>query len=288
MKIKKALIPAAGFGTRFFPITKTIQKEMLPILSRPLIDYVVEDCIKAGVEEIVFVIKPTDTQIKDFYSESESMKSYLKRMKKMEKYEKIKDLHTKAKFNFVFQTDKDPYGTATPIKLAKDYVKDEDAFLVFMGDDFIFNRDGSSEAKKMIENFSSGDYVGLANFVPKPAEEIEKYGVAKYREEKGKKLLEDIVEKPKREEAPSNLANISKYIFTPEIFEILDRQKINEKRGELEITDSLFGLLEKGDVVIHEPEGEYLDGGDVWLWLKANLVVAMEDEELKGKLMEFF
>jgi|SRR3990167_1938399 len=287
MKITKAVITAAGYGTRFLPVTKTIQKEMLPILSKPLVDYVVDDCIKAGIQEIIFIVKKGDEQLRHYYSEDRELYNYFEKMQKLDKYQLVENLHTKAKFTFVEQPIEAVYGSATPVKLAKELVENEAAFLVFMGDDFIFNTDGSSEAAKMMELFQMSNVLGLATFYPRPADLLNKYGVAEYFERNGQKYLKSIVEKPDPSKAPSNLANISKYIFTPEIFRILESQQVNEQYGELFLTDTITELTKKGDVVIYSNSGEYLDGGYVLGWLEANLTLAMHDPELRSSLEEF-
>lgn len=292
MKIKKAVITSAGFGTRFLPITKTIQKEMLPILNRPLVDYIVEDCIKAGITEIVFVISEHNNQLIHFYSENKRLYEYLKKMNKLQMYDQVKHLHEQATYTFIKQKDSDTYGTATPVKLAKDHLKDEDAFIVFMGDDFIFNADGSSEAQRMIDLFTVSGAQALATCVEKPDSVLHKYGIAEIRTENNFTYLTNLIEKPAPGTAPSNLVNMSKYIFTPKIFDILDTQQVNPSSGELYITDSISQLAQNQPVVIHKPVGEYLDGGYVMGWLKANLLVAQSQpditEELKQLITELF
>lgn len=287
MNIRKAIITTAGFGTRFLPITKTIQKEMLPILDRPLVDYVVEDCVKAGIEEIIFIISEHNFQIKHFYSENKRLQAYLERMNKPHMYEKVAHLHSQVKFTFVTQQDNEQYGTAVPVRLAKQHVENEDAFLVFMGDDFIYNADGSSEAVRMIERFKESNADALATCIEKPDEVLHKYGVVKLRTENEYNYLLEMVEKPDPGTAPSNLVNISKYIFTPKIFDIIETQNVDSKSGELYITDSVTILAKDKHVVIHTPQGTYLDGGYVGGWLKANLTVAKDNPELKAELDEF-
>ena len=130
MKIKKAIITAAGFGTRFFPVSKSIQKEMLPLLNKPIIDYVVDDCLRAGIEEIIFVVNDTNDQIRHYYSEDKKIYNHLKFLNKLKKYEKSEGLHTKAKFSYIIQQAEGIYGTAVPVMLSYDHVKDEEAFLV--------------------------------------------------------------------------------------------------------------------------------------------------------------
>ena len=284
--IKKAIITTAGFGTRFLPISKTIQKEMLPILGRPFVDYVVEDLVKAGIEEIIFVINEHNFQIQHYYSENLRLYEYLKKMNKVSAYEQVAHIHTQAKFTFIVQPDEGKYGTAVPVKLCEDVLKDEDAFLVFMGDDFIYTNNGNSQAAKMIKLFEKNKIGGVATFIKKPDSELHKYGIAEIEEKNGTKFLKKLVEKPSSDTAPSNLANISKYIMTPEVFEIIKTQKINPESGELYITDTIEELARRSGVAIYIPQGEYLDGGNVKSWLKANLKVAMNDEEMKKVVME--
>jgi UTP--glucose-1-phosphate uridylyltransferase len=288
--IKKAVITTAGFGTRFLPISKTIQKEMLPILDRPLVDYVVEDLVKAGIQEIIFVINEHNFQIKHYYSENLRLYRYLEKMDKLAAYEQVVDIHTRAKFTFVVQPDEEQYGTAMPVKLCQEHLQDEEAFLVFMGDDFIYHQNGQSEAAAMIELYQrakkemQSKISGLATFITRPEEELHKYGIAEVEEKNDFKFVKKLIEKPAPGTAPSNLSNISKYIFTPEVFTVIDQQQPNPKSGELYITDTVEQLAQKSGIVAHLTLGEYLDGGEVTSWLKANLRLAWEDKELKAKM----
>ena len=284
--INKALITTAGFGTRFLPISKTIQKEMLPILNRPVVDYVVQDLVKAGVQEIIFVINEHNIQIKHYYSENLRLKGYLEKMDKSHRYQEVSNIHQQAKFTFVQQPDAEQYGTAVPVKLCADLLKNEEAFFVFMGDVFTYGGNGRSEAKAMLELFKKSQASGVASFVERPEEELHKYGIAEVEEQDGIKYLKRLVEKPAPGTAPSNLSNTSQYIFTPEVFEIIKNQPLNPKSGELYITDTVEELSKRSKVAIHIPQNEFLDGGSVKSWLKANLKVAMDDEELKTAILE--
>lgn len=287
MKINKAIITAAGFGSRFLPITQTIQKEMLPIINRPLIDYVVEDCINAGIEEIIFVVNEHSDQIVNFYKENKKIHYYLDKFHKDGLKSKIPYQHTRANFEFVFQTDEDQYGTAVPVKLVADHVKNEDAFLVLMGDDFIYNSNRKSEIQMMIERFIRTRASGLMTCVTRPNDLLHKYGIAEITTENEENYLKNIIEKPAPGTAPSNLSNISKYIFTPEIIDIIQDQKADINSGELLITDSILTLLQTQKVVIHQPSGTYLDGGYPLGWLMANLTVAKDREDIYPELREF-
>ncbi len=287
MTLRTALIASAGFGTRFLPITKTIQKEMLPILNRPTIDYVVADCIAAGIENIIFVINEHNIQIKHFYSVNDRLRAYLEQMKKADRYAEVEHLHSQARFTFIKQPDNEHYGTAVPVKLAETVLQNEEAFLVFMGDDFIYNADGSSEAKRMIETFQLSGASGLATCIERPTDSLHKYGIAEVAQKNGYNFLTNLVEKPAPGTAPSNLANISKYIFTPAIFDVIRAQQLDQKSGELYITDSIMTLARQHDVVIHTPHGEYLDSGSLPTWLHANLLVASQDPELRAVITGF-
>lgn len=284
MAIKKALITAAGFGTRFLPITKTIQKEMLPVLNRPLIDYVVEDCIKAGIEEIIFIVSEHNIQVKHFYMENKRLEQYLHDRGKPELYRFVEPVHNGVRYTFIKQPDASQYGTAVPVRLAQEQLESEDAFLVFMGDDLIYDPDGSSEAAAMIDIFETTGAVGLVTCIEKPDSLLDKYGVAELEYRNGHPFLKRLIEKPTPGTAPSNLANISKYILTPAIFEIIDRQQANPQTGELYITDSINLLAKQAPVTIHTPRGQYLDGGYVAGWLQANLEMAKNHPAIKAEL----
>lgn len=286
MKIRKALVAAAGFGTRFLPISKTLQKEMNPILGRPLIDHTIADCVAAGIEEIIFVVSEHNNQLKHFYSENKRLERYLEEKNKSELYEKVAHLHSQARFSFIQQPDSEQYGTASPLNVAQHVLQDEDAFLVIMGDDFIFNTDGSSETARMLETMRRVGGAGLMSCVRVPREQVDRYGVVATTEIDGHTCLDHIVEKPTVDAAPSNLVNISKYIFTPHVFEILAQQKPNPDSGELYITDTATELTKHGSVAIFEPQGVYLDGGDPTKWLKANLTVGWNDPHIRAMITE--
>ena len=205
-------------------------------------------------------------------------------MGKVQLYDKVANLHTKAKFTFIRQPDDAPYGTAVPVLFAKEHLINEEAFFVFMGDDFLFNANGFSESKAMLELFQNSQANGVMACVEKPKAQISRYGVVKMKEINGHNYLESIVEKPPVEKAPSNLVNISKYILTPQIFEILEKQQPDSASGELYITDTVTTLAQQKKVAIYTPRGYYLDGGNPTEWLKANLTVAYHQPEVWEKV----
>jgi UTP--glucose-1-phosphate uridylyltransferase len=283
-KIKKAIIITAGFGTRFLPISKTIQKEMLPIIDKPIIDYIVDDCVRAGIEEIILVINEHNYQVMHYFQNNPRLYKYLEKMGKTQQYDKVANIHSKAKFVFVKQKDKDQYGTAVPVKLAQKHVEKEDAFLVLSGDDFIYHNNGKNEIKTMIDLYEKNKCQGVITCIEKQESELHRYGIAKVKKDKDVWVLTNLVEKPAPGSAPSNLANISKYIFTPEIFKIIDKQELNPQSGELYVTDSILTMAKSKRVLVHIAQGEYLDGGNPASWLKANLTVAKNRPEIWEKL----
>lgn len=265
--ITKAIIPVAGWGTRRLPITKTIEKCMLPIGNRPLVDYVVQDCLKAGITEIVFIVGEQSTQIRDFYRSNIPLNDYLKRQGKDDKLPLVAPLKD-VQLHFVIQPGTGKYGTAVPVGLAADYVNDGESAVVLMGDDFIYNQDGSSEVARLIANTPDGACALLAAQVA--PEDTAKYGVIE-SDEAGN--YRRIVEKPQPMEAPSNLINISKYVLTKEVIDAC-KDLPASPRGEYELPDAVNNFVAQGGVVKVVPaQGEYLDGGSVESWLHANNVV---------------
>ncbi len=285
MSIKKAIISTAGFGTRFLPISKTIQKEMLPILNRPVIDYVVSDCVKAGIEEIIIVMNAHNYQPLHFYRENRRLYQYLEKMNKLHLYEQVADLHQKAHFHFVKQTDEDFYGTSIPIKLAADYIQGEEAFLYLTGDDFIYFSDPErSLVKELVELYNQSSADGVITCIERPWEEVHRYGVAEIENSNGLTYLKNFVEKPAPGTAPSNLANVSKYVLSADILPLIEQQEPDDKSGEYYITDIVLDLAQKGKIAVKTTDGKFLNAGEPLTWLRANLRLAADNPDLKKAL----
>ena len=275
-KITKAIVPVAGWGTRRLPITKVVEKSMLPVGNRPLVDYSVQDLIKAGVKDIYMVVSNVEPcQVRAFYKDNLALNKYLIERGKEDKLEKAKTLPDDVKIHYVSQDPSGKYGTAVPIALAVEEFKIDEPVLVFMGDDFIWNPDGESAAEALIK--ASGGEKSAILGVEIPRENVEKYGVLS---EKDGNLV-GVVEKPKPEEAPSNLINVSKYILTPDLLaKIVDYVNDNDfgpMDQEYMVTDPIDDYIKDGGIIKVTPTtGEYLDGGSVEGWLHANEVVCGE------------
>ncbi len=271
--ITKAIIPVAGWGTRRLPITKIIEKSMLPVGNRPLVDYSVQELIKAGVKDIYFVISNVEPcQVREFYKDNLALNQYLIERGKEDKLEIAKTLPDDVKVHYVSQDPSSKYGTAVPIALAVEEFRIEEPVLVFMGDDFIWNPNGESATAALIKA-AEGKHSAILG-VEIPHENVEKYGVLSV--ENGN--LTAVVEKPTPKDAPSNLINVSKYIMTPDllqkIVEYVNSHDFGPTEQEYMVTDPIDDYIKHGGIIKVAPtSGEYLDGGSVEGWLHANNVV---------------
>ncbi|MCA9336526.1 MAG: NTP transferase domain-containing protein [Candidatus Saccharibacteria bacterium] len=267
MAITKAIIPVAGWGTRRLPITKTIEKCMLPIGDRPLVDYVVQDCLAAGITELIFVVGEDSDQLQNYYRSNIKLNDYLKRNGKADKLPLVAPL-AGVKLHFITQPSYGKYGTAVPVALAADFIDEGESAVVLMGDDFIYNSDGSSEVKRLIEATPDGECGLLAAHIAQ--EDVGKYGVIE--QDKNENYVR-IVDQPAPEEAPSNLINISKYILTKEVIERAANLP-PAHNGEYQLPDAINDhVAAGGNVKVVAAAGEYLDGGSVEGWVHANNVV---------------
>ncbi len=272
--ITKAIIPVAGWGTRRLPITKIIEKSMLPVGNRPLVDYSVQELIKAGVKDIYMVISNTEPcQVQEFYKDNLALNQYLIERGKEDRLKLAKTLPDDVTIHYTVQDPAGKYGTAVPIALVVKEYKVDEPVLVFMGDDFIWNPGGESAAEALIKASGENEESAILG-VEIPKEKVKKYGVLS---EKDGKLV-GVVEKPEPEDAPSNLINVSKYIMTPEllnrIVKYVDEHDFGPKDQEYMVTDPIDDFIKDGGVMRVAPTtGEYLDGGSVEGWLHANNVV---------------
>lgn len=269
-EITKAIIPVAGWGTRMLPITKAIEKCMLPVGTRPVIDYVVQDVLRAGIKDIYFVVGEQSTQIQNYYRSNIQLKDYLIRQGKEDKLPLIAPIEG-VSFHFIVQPSTGGYGTSIPVGLASEYIEADESALVIMGDNIFHRTDGGSNAADFVELVEqAGEVAGLLG-VPVPEADIPKYGII---EKDADSRFVQIVEKPSIEDAPSNLNNASFYLFPKEVFELARKLPANPTRGEYEITDAINAYVQNGgQIVVGEAKGEYLDCGSVEGWLHANQVV---------------
>lgn len=272
--ITKAIVPVAGWGTRRLPITKVIEKSMLPVGNRPLVDYSVQELIEAGVTDIYMIISNVEPcQVREFYQDNIALNNYLIERGKEDRLELAKTLPDNVRIHYIQQDPSGKYGTAVPIAMAVEKFEIDEPVLVFMGDDFIWNPDGESATESLLKSLKNDSDSAILG-VEVPREEVDKYGV--FSVENG--ALTDIVEKPKVEDAPSNLVNVSKYVMSPdllqEIVKYVKEHDFGPTDQEYVVTDPIMNYVEKGGVMRVVPtDGEYLDGGTVKGWVHANNVV---------------
>lgn len=274
MKIRKAIFPAAGLGTRFLPATKASPKEMMPLVDKPLIQYVIEEAVDSGIEEIILVTGRGKRAIEDHFDVAFELEHALKAKRDFSRLKEIQRLANMVTLCYVRQ--KEALGLGHAILCAKDIIGDE-PFAVLLGDDIIYSKKPC--IKQMINVFQKvkSSIIAVEKVNKK---EIDKYGVIKPKKA-GDRLWEilDLVEKPKIDKAPSDLAIIGRYILTPEIFHLLEKTK-PDRKGEIQLTNGLKILLKTQKMFGYEFEGKRYDGGDKLGFLKATVEYALRRSDL--------
>lgn len=281
MKIRKAVFPAAGFGTRFLPATKAQPKEMLPIVDKPVIQYLVEEAVASGIEEIVIVTGRGKRAIEDHFDHSFELEHTLVEKGKTHLLKEVSKIAKLAKFIYVRQLF--PRGDGDAVLCAKEVI-DNEPFAVIFGDDVVDAR--VPALKQLLEVFEKTQSSVLA-LEKIDRRETEKYGIVKPRKSQGRfHEIESLVEKPKPEKAPSNLAIIGKYICTPEIFPALEKAKPGHG-GELRLIDGFRELIKTQKIYGYEIEGIHYDTGTKLGLIQATLHFALKRPDLKNQLTAY-
>jgi len=259
MKIRKCLFPAAGYGTRFLPATKAMPKEMLPILTKPLIQYGVEEAVEAGMDTMAIITGRGKRAIEDHFDISYELENQIKGTSKEHLLNEIRTLITKCTFTYTRQVEMKGLGDAI---LKGQALIGREPFGVILADDLCINPDGDGVLKQMIA-LNEKYRCSVVAIMEVPKDEVYKYGVIDGKEmEDGVYRITDMVEKPEADEAPTNLAIIGRYILTPDIFDAIKQTKPG-KNGEIQITDALLHLANKGMVLAYKFEGKRFDCGSV-------------------------
>ncbi len=277
----KAVIPAAGLGTRFLPITKSSPKEMLPIIDRPAIQYVVEEAINSGIEDIVIVTGRGKEAIERYFDMAYELERVLEERGEMEKLQEVRRISEMASIFFVRQ--KMPLGLGHAIYVAKNHMGEE-SFAVLLGDDIIVaDKPCIKQLREIHKKY--GCSVVAVQEVEK--EDVRKYGIVEGEEvEKGVYRIERMIEKPSPEETASRNAIMGRYILTPAIFKCIERTEPG-KKGEIQLTDALNLLLEKEDIYAYEFRGRRYDLGNKFDWLRINVEMAMQHDDFREKMRKF-
>jgi len=273
--VKKAVLPVAGFGTRFLPASKAIPKEMLPIIDKPLVQYAVEEAINIGVEEIIFITSPEKLSIKKHFDTNHKFESRLKNSKKLDMIDRLNpEIFKEIKFHYLLQEEQNGLGHAV---LQAEKVVGKDPFAVLLPDDLFFSE--KSCLSQLLDIYKRTESSVIAvNKVEK--ENIHKYGVIKPGKIKESFIkIEDIVEKPSYEEAPSDIAVCGRYIFNASIFKFLKSTNF-DKSGEIQLTDAIQKLLQEEEVYASIYDGEKFDCGSKQGFVHATISLALRDESI--------
>ena len=283
MNVKYAVIPCAGKGTRFLPITKGVAKEMCPIVDRPTLDYIVQECVDGGVTDIVFIVSRDKDDIKKFYTRDERYEQELIAGNKEEFAKSIRDITTKANFHYVIQEEQ--LGLGHAVLLAKEIVKDE-YFVVCCGDD-ICTYSNDAPVKQLVDAFIKTNGHTVVGGQKVAHENICKYGSMGIEKQLSDRLykINKIIEKPKPEEAPSDLASLGKWVFNAKIFDELENTP-RGKGGEIQLTDAIDRLREKEDVYFYDFDGKRYDCGDKLGYIEAIIDVALSRDDLKDGVIQ--
>ena len=286
--IKKAVIAAAGRGTRFLPVVKGYPKELVPILSKPNIQYLIEEAIGAGITNIAIVIRHGETKIQNYFSPDENLEKYLLENNKIEYLDSLKSIWTSSKLTFIVQPENLPYGTGSPLLAAKEFVG-SDPFVYMYGDDLTVEPTPGQFLSKMInlfEKYQASEVIAVKDV---GKEEISRYGAAQYTNDpKYPNRLSAMLEKLPANQAPSTFAQGGRFVVTSKVFTILEQQGLS-RDGELWFSDA-SNTLAKSDIVLtqaFEKDEDWLTTGDPLRWLKANIILALQDPNLKDSLRQY-
>jgi UTP--glucose-1-phosphate uridylyltransferase len=281
LTVKKALIPAAGLGTRFLPATKSMPKEMLPIIDTPVIQYVVEEAIASGIEDIIIITGRGKRAIEDYFDDSPELEMHLAKKNQTEMLKLVRDISSLVDIHYIRQ--KEPNGLGDAVLRAENHIGDE-PFAVLLGDDIIVN-DKPCTAQ-LIENFKKYGRSTLA-VEEVPYEKLSSYGIIKGKPiDDSLYVLEDIVEKPSPEEAPSNIGAIGRYVFTPEIFDCI-KDAGKGVGSEIQLTDGIRLLNKSQMIYACRFKGKRFDTGDRLGYIKAIVEFSLKNESLKEDVFEY-
>lgn len=285
-KVRKAVITAAGLGTRFLPATKNVPKEMLPIVDLPIIHYIAEECVEAGIEDIIVVIRPGNEAAMSYFSPNPELERTLAANGKEKQLERYYKVAGKANFIFVHQNTALPYGNGSPVLTVKNLVEKE-PFVVCFGDDLVLNQGGLGAVKQVTDAYEKHeDAAGIMIVTEVPSEEVSRYGIVETEDGTENGKIKRVVEKPKPEEINSRFADFGRIVLSPDIFKYL-RADNTGKDGELWLVDAIEQLLKEKPFYAKKVEGEFLTTGDPLRFLKASYKFAMQRPEIAADLKEF-
>ncbi|MDA1061208.1 MAG: sugar phosphate nucleotidyltransferase [bacterium] len=286
-KVRKAVLTDAGYATRFLPITKTLPKSMLPILDKPITHYIVEECMAAGITEIIIVSTEEGRPIYEdyFHNTVQHIHQQLEKQGKEERFRKVSQVFSLPNIIVITQDKNLPYGNGSPALSARPYVGNE-PFIYIYTDDLVFGKSRVSEMIEVYEN-SGDDVFGVIPAKELPGIDVTKYGMIKIKDGT-ENVLDYIIEKPSPEESPSNLVSFSGYLLKPEIFEYLQPTESNlGKDSELWMVDAIHRMAKEKTVLVKPISGDWKTTGDPVNYLQTSIDFALDNPEYNGKFKEY-
>lgn len=293
--IKKAIIAAGGFGTRFLPVTKTVPKELLNIINVPAIEYITEECVKAGIRDIIVVTRKGNESLENYLDSSYELEKTLEKSGKTDYLNQVRYANKKANFYFIRQSSELPYGTATPLLLAKNLISNGESFAYIFGDDIFWGE--KNALKEMIDSYKSAledgletNINGILGAYKIPKKDAYKYGIFKTKKYEGYELIEEVVEKPSVDEFEDDFvsARVGRFIYHSSIFNYFDTRLIESNpRGEFELTDVENKFIAEGNnLLIQNISDEWLPIGDPASYLRTTLKIALKDEKYRDIVID--
>ncbi len=275
MRVRKAVMPAAGFGTRFLPATKAIPKEVLPLVDRPIIQYAVEEAMASGIEQIIIVISTGRSAIEDHFDSNSALERWLEERGDIEMLRTVRRISEFGPIAYVHQ--KEQLGLGHAVLMAKELVGDE-PFAVLLSDDVMLNPGGPPVTRQLMDQYQAhrGSMIALQQV---PAADVTRYGIVRPVHTEGRLVeIGDLVEKPSVDEAPSDLGVLGRYVLTPKIFSMLESTP-RGAGGEIQLTDAIKALMQEQPVFGYRFDGERHDAGTRLGWLKANVAVGLQSDD---------
>ena len=285
-KVRKAVIPAAGLGTRFLPATKALAKEMLPIVDIPTIQYIIEEAVASGIEEVLVITNSNKHAMENHFDVNYELEERLKASGKDKQVKLIRDIANLANIYYIRQ--KEPKGLGHAILCAKTFIGEE-PFAVLLGDDVVVNKNSKPALKQLIDAYeqTKSSVVGVQTVAK---EDVCKYGIVeldRMHSHEGRLVkLSSMVEKPEIDKSPSQMAVLGRYVLTPEIFELLETQE-SGAGGEVQLTDAIKRLMDRQAVYAYDFEGVRYDVGDKFGFIKATIDFALDRDELHNEVLEY-
>lgn len=283
MKVKKAIIAVAGYGTRFLPATKVVPKELLSIVDKPVIQYLVEEAADSGIEDIIFVVREGTQSIADHFDSNRGLEAHLAEQAKEEMLERVRAVSQLANFALVRQTAQLPYGNGSPILAARGFIGDE-PFAYMFGDDLVLS--AKPCVRQLTELYERGGVAAVVAAQNVPRSEISRYGAIALKPGCDPPELESVVEKPKPEDAPTTLAQLGRFVLSPQVVNMLADAKVPAGE-ELYLTPIIHQLSQRARVLVHAIEGQWETTGDPLRFMKANVEYMLRHPEYGGEFSEY-